>query len=180
MTRTSLEAHNCSLARTVDVIGDKWALMIVRDAFYGVRTFSAFQSRLGVSKTVLSERLTRLCDAGILIRTPTRDNSERQDYLLSDAGRDLFPVVIGLVQWGDRWIFGPGHEPIRILDRETGSPVQPVVVQARSGRVLTAGDTGFAAGPGATAETLATFAAADGARRRSAISQAQSTDGENS
>ena len=143
MTRTSLDGHECSLARTVDIIGDKWALMILRDAFYGTRSFSVFRASLGVASTVLSDRLKRLIDGGILDRVKVRDGVERYEYRLTAAGHDLFPIVVGLVQWGDRWVFGPGREPLHIVDRATGSPLQPVAVQARSGRVLSARDVSF-------------------------------------
>ncbi len=140
MTRTSLETHHCSIARTVDIIGDKWALMILRDAFYGTRTFSAFQSGLGIAKTVLSDRLQRLTDAGILEKHQNREGVDRSIYRLTDAGRELFPVVVALLQWGDRWVFGAGHEPMEILDRATGVPVERMAVRALDGRPLTARD----------------------------------------
>ena len=157
MTRTSLETHNCSLARTVDIIGDKWALMILRDAFYGVRAFSTFQSGLGIAKTVLSDRLQRLTEAGVLEKIQTREGVDRFEYRLTTSGRDLFPIIIALVQWGDRWVFGPGHEPLELVDRDTGAPVPAVTVQAHDGRVLAPRDVRFRAGPGASAETRAIF-----------------------
>lgn len=144
MTRTSLGAHNCSLARTVDIIGDKWALMILRNAFYGMRTFSAFQIDLGVAKSVLADRLKRLVDGRILEKVQSREGVERHEYRLTAAGGDLFPIVIGLVQWGDRWVFGPGREPMTILDRESGRPVQQVAVQSPGGRTLGPRDVTFA------------------------------------
>jgi DNA-binding HxlR family transcriptional regulator len=147
MTRTSLQDHHCSLARTADIIGDKWALMILRDAFYGVRSFSAFQSGLGIAKTVLSDRLQRLTDGGILERVQAREGVERYEYRLTEAGRDMFPIVIALVQWGDRWIFGAGQEPMQIVDRSSGAPVRPVSVQSRDGEVLTPRQVSFAQPP---------------------------------
>jgi DNA-binding HxlR family transcriptional regulator len=154
MTRTTLENHNCSMARAVDIIGDKWALMILRDAFYGVRTFTAFQSRLGLAKTVLSDRLQRLSQAGVLQRVRSREGVDRFEYRLTDAGRDLFPVVIALIQWGDRWVFGSGQEPLTIVDRQAKAPVRQVAVQAMDGRVLQPRDITYTIGPGATAEAF--------------------------
>ena len=90
MTRTSLEHFNCSLARTVDIIGDKWMLLIIRDAFYGVQSFSEFHERLGLAKTVLTARLQALVDADILDRVQTRPGVERYNYKLTPRGRDLF------------------------------------------------------------------------------------------
>lgn len=144
MTRTSFDHHHCSLARTVDVIGDKWALMILRDAFYGLRSFSAFQSSLGIAKTVLSDRLQRLTDGGILERVQAREGVERYEYRLTEAGRDMFPIVMALVQWGDRWIFGPGKEPLQMVERETGERVRPVSVQSLTGHNLTPRQVTFA------------------------------------
>lgn len=157
VTRTSLETHNCSLARTVDIIGDKWALMILRDAFYGVRAFSTFQSGLGIAKTVLSDRLQRLTEAGVLEKVQTREGVDRFDYRLTASGRDLFPIIIALVQWGDRWVFGPGYEPLELVDTAAGAPVKAVAVEAQDGRVLGPRDVRFRAGPGASAETRAIF-----------------------
>lgn len=140
MTRTSLRDHNCSLARTVDIIGDKWALLILRDAFYGTRSFSAFQTSLGVAKTVLSDRLQRLVDGGVLERTRVRDGVERFEYRLTVAGQELFPMIVALVQWGDRFIFGEGREPMTFLDRASGQPVCDIIVQSSTGNRLTARD----------------------------------------
>jgi DNA-binding HxlR family transcriptional regulator len=143
MARTSLADHHCSLARTADIIGDQWMLMILRDAFYGTRTFGGFQSSLGVAKTVLSDRLQRLTDVGIMERVQARDGVERYDYRLTEAGRALFPIVIALVQWGDRWIFGDGSEPMTIIDRATGTPIRPVEVQTTDGTPLGPRDVTF-------------------------------------
>ena len=147
MTRTSLQAHHCSLARTVDIIGDKWSLMILRDAFYGLRSFSAFQSSLGIAKTVLSDRLQTLSDGGILDRVRAREGVERYEYRLTPAGRDLFPIVIALVQWGDRWIFGHGYEPLQIVNLATSAPIRTVSVQSRDGEDLLPQQVGFAEAP---------------------------------
>lgn len=157
MTRTSLQDFNCSLARTVDIIGDKWMLLIIRDAFYGVQSFSEFQERLGLAKTVLSSRLQTLVDEDILKKVQTRPDVERYIYKLTPRGRDLFPVVVSLVQWGDRWVFGTGNEPVSILDKEQKAPIQPMGVQARSGAFLQPRDVSFAPGGGADDNTLALF-----------------------
>jgi len=159
MTRTSLEHFNCSLARTVDIIGDKWMLLIIRDAFYGVQSFSEFQERLGLAKTVLSSRLQTLIDEGILKKVQTKPDVDRYIYKLTQRGRDLFPVVVSLVQWGDKWIFGAGNEPVSILDKEQKAPIQSIGVQARSGAFLQPRDISFAPGGGADETTLALFEA---------------------
>src|SRR3954451_14459247 len=94
--------QDCSLARALEAIGERWTLLIVRDAFYGVRRFSDFQGHLDVPKAVLSDRLSGLVDDGILERTPDPDRPGRQVYELTDAGRDLWPVLHSLLVWGGR------------------------------------------------------------------------------
>ena len=159
MTRTSLEHFNCSLARTVDIIGDKWTLLIIRDAFYGVQSFSEFQERLGLAKTVLSSRLQVLVEEEVLQKIQTKPNVDRHIYKLTQRGRDLFPVVIALVQWGDKWIFGPGNEPVDIVDKAQSAPIQAIGVQARNGNFLQPRDVSFAPGSGADSDTLSLFEA---------------------
>lgn len=100
MKRKSLEDAPCPVARTLDVIGDWWSLLIVRDAFDGVRRFSEFQKGLGMAKNILSTRLRTLVAQGILEIAPASDGSAYQEYILTDKGRALFPVIVGLRQWG--------------------------------------------------------------------------------
>lgn len=100
MKRKSLEDALCPVARTLDVIGDWWSLLIVRDAFDGMRRFSEFQKGLGMAKNILSSRLRTLVAHGILEIAPASDGSAYQEYILTDKGRALFPVIVGLRQWG--------------------------------------------------------------------------------
>lgn len=100
MKRKSLEDAQCPVARTLDVIGDWWSLLIVRDAFDGVSRFSEFQKGLGMAKNILSTRLRTLVAHGILEIAPASDGSAYQEYILTDKGRALFPVIVGLRQWG--------------------------------------------------------------------------------
>lgn len=157
MTRTSFSEFNCSLARTVDIIGDKWTLLIIRDAFLGVQRFSEFQERLGVAKTVLSNRLDMLVENEILRKQPTSPEVERFLYKLTPRGKDLFVTVVSLLQWGDKWIFGEGHEPIEILDKEECISIQQLGVQAQSGKFLDARDVVYKPGPGANCQMLSLF-----------------------
>jgi DNA-binding HxlR family transcriptional regulator len=96
------EAQDCALARTLETIGERWTLLIVRDAFYGVRRFSDFQVHLDIPKAVLSDRLNGLVEGGVLERRPDPDHAGRQLYELTAAGRDLWPVIHSLVVWGNR------------------------------------------------------------------------------
>lgn len=149
MTRTSLDSLPCSWARAIDIVGDKWTLMILRDAFAGVSVFSDFRRNLGVAPNILSDRLDRLVTHGILDKRPVRPGVERYDYRLTARGKALFPVLTSLGQWGDKWIFGSDGEPVRVLDRKNRAPIQSVAVTARDGRYLEADDVVYAPGPGA-------------------------------
>ena len=143
MTRTSFKDFNCSLARTADIVGDKWSLLIIRDAFFGVERFSDFQNRLGVARTVLSNRLHMLVENEILEKKSTNPEADRFIYKLTPRGKDLYIAIISLVQWGDKWIFGQGQEPVEIIDKEQLAPIQRLGVQARSGRFLEVEDITF-------------------------------------
>lgn len=150
MTRTPLDTFNCSFARAVDILGDKWTLMILRSAMFGVSTFSEFRTGLGVAPAVLSDRLAHLCEHQVLERVQTRPDVDRYAYQLTQRGRELLPLVVVLFQWGDRWVFGPGGEPVQLMDLASQSPVQPVVVQARDGRAVELEALSAKAGPGAS------------------------------
>ncbi|MEL7540863.1 MAG: helix-turn-helix domain-containing protein, partial [Pseudomonadota bacterium] len=147
MTRTSLKDVNCSVAQFAEILGDKWSLLIVRDAFTGVSTFSEFQKRLNVSKNVLTERLNNLVRHGIMDRVQTRPDVERYTYELTARGKALFPIGTAIMQWGDKWVFGSEGEPVRVLDKETGAPVQSIVVLSRSGNLLELDDVEYQPGP---------------------------------
>ena len=103
MRRTSFEDMNCSVAQCLEVVGEWWSLLIVRDAFLGVRRFDDFQARLGISRNILNQRLNHLVDNGVLERLPYQDNPPRSEYRLTDKGRGLWHVVTAMRQWGDRW-----------------------------------------------------------------------------
>src|SRR5712692_2233716 len=103
MRRTSFSDMDCSVAQTLEVIGEWWTLLILRDSFQGVRRFDDFQRRLGVARNVLTQRLDRLVEQGILARRQYQDRPARYEYRLTAKGLDLYPVVIALMDWGDRW-----------------------------------------------------------------------------
>lgn len=147
MTRTSLADYTCSIARTLEVIGDQWSFLIVRDAFLGVETFTGFQQRLGVSRNILSQRLSNLVRHGILVKQPVLQKSKRHRYQLTERGRELFPIVIATLQWGDKWMFGSEGEPVQVLDAEKHAPVQRVGVMSRDGRFLQSQDVIYERGP---------------------------------
>jgi DNA-binding HxlR family transcriptional regulator len=125
---------NCSVARTLDVIGEWWTMLIVRDAFRGVTRFEDFHRGLGIARTVLSARLDRLVDLGIFTRRQYSDHPPRSEYLLTEKGRDLAPALIALTEWGDRWA-APDGPPILYRHSTCGSDVGHQVVCSTCGRV---------------------------------------------
>lgn len=102
MRRASFSGMNCSVAQTLEVVGEWWTLLIIRDALFGVTRFDDFSTRLGIARNVLTQRLDTLVEHGILIRDPYQDNPVRYDYRLTDKGRDLWTVINALRQWGDK------------------------------------------------------------------------------
>lgn len=131
----------CPVARSLDVVGDRWSFLIVRDAFDGVRRFGDFQRGLGVARNILSDRLRRLVDAGILASQPASDGSSYQEYVLTKQGTGLFPVIVALRQWGEGHLFGPGERHSVLVETKTGKKVAPMRAHAADGRVLTAAET---------------------------------------
>lgn len=153
--RTRLDDHNCSVARTLDILSDPWTLLIVRDAFIGVRRFRDFEAGLGVSKNVLSARLERLVEEGLLETVDAGRYGRRLEYQLTAKGKDLVVVMTALREWGDRWIFGEGHEPVQVLDRRTGRPVPRLRIMGEDGKPVPGAAMQMVAGPGASAATRA-------------------------
>jgi DNA-binding HxlR family transcriptional regulator len=123
MKRTSLGSHPCSIARALDIAGEWWTPLILRDVAYGVRRFRALQEDLGISANVLSDRLESLVREGLLETRPYQERPERHEYLLTEKGLDLVPALIALMQWGDRWAWDEERAPVRILHEECGEPV---------------------------------------------------------
>ena len=123
--RDSYRADNCSVARTLEVVGERWTLLVLREAFYGVHRFDDFQRHLGVARNVLTARLALLVERGVLARRPYREpgRRERNEYHLTEAGRDLLPAVVALMEWGDRHLADPAGPPVEIRHRDCGAPV---------------------------------------------------------
>ncbi|WP_344886178.1 helix-turn-helix domain-containing protein [Nonomuraea antimicrobica] len=134
MRRTRFDAWPCSIARTVDLVGDWWTPLVMREAFYGARRFEEFQQRLGVSRNVLTQRLERLVEENMLKRVPYQERPVRHEYRLTEKGRDFFTVLAAMIRWGDRWLSESDGPPVELRDRETGLPVELEVIDARTGR----------------------------------------------
>ncbi|TWB16511.1 HxlR family transcriptional regulator [Rhizobium sp. ERR 1071] len=135
VARKSLKGDYCPSARSLDVIGDWWSLLIVRDAFDGLTRFGEFQKSLGIAKNILTERLRTLVASGILELVPTSERGSRMEYRLTAMGKDLFPVMVALRQFGERHLFAPAEEHSLLVDRATGQPVQ-LDIRAQDGRSI--------------------------------------------
>lgn len=135
VARKSLKGDYCPSARSLDVIGDWWSLLIVRDAFDGMTRFGEFQKSLGIAKNILADRLKTLVQSGILEAVTATEGGTRLEYRLTAMGKDLFPVMVALRQFGERHLFAPHEERSRLVDRETGQSVH-LDVRAEDGRAI--------------------------------------------
>ncbi|MCA1395484.1 helix-turn-helix domain-containing protein [Bradyrhizobium sp. BRP56] len=140
MKRTAFAKAECPVARALDAIGDWWSLLIVRDAFDGLRRFGDFQKNLGIAKGMLTTRLRTLIELGVLEQVAASDGSAYQEYVLTRRGHDLFPIVVGLRQWGEAHLFARG-EPHSVLLDQAGQAVGQLVLPSKSGKPLSWADT---------------------------------------
>ena len=127
-------ALRCPLPQAIELIGEKWAFLILRGALNGLQHFEQFQAGLGIARNILSNRLSRMVEGGILQRLPDPDDRRRVVYSLTDKGEALLPVVLALRQWGEDW--GHGQQDIMLADQKTGRPVRRIGVLADDGREL--------------------------------------------
>jgi len=134
---------NCSVGLALEVLGERWTLLVLREAFYGVRRFSDFERAIACAKNLLSDRLTKLVAHGVLRRDAYREEGKRErfEYRLTDKGLELFPILIALMQWGDRWLAGPNGPPVEIMHRECGARVHAELRCAADHGGLSARDT---------------------------------------
>ena len=145
----SLADENCSLARTLAVIGDRWTLLVLRDAFLRVRRFEDFENSLGIARRVLSERLALLVEHGILAKVPYQERPTRYEYRLTGKGLDLYPVIISLVHWGDKHYAGKKGPPLLHTHLACGHDFKSVMACGACGEPLNAKDVRVRPGPGA-------------------------------
>lgn len=151
MLKNTYEGQACSIARSLELIGERWTLLIVRDVMNGRRRFDELQKGLGIARNVLSARLQRLVDEDILERRPYQRNPERYEYFLTEKGLDLWPALIALLAWGDRHSPTPAGPPMLIVHKECGRPVNDRGVCEACGEVLHARDARALPGPGLAA-----------------------------
>ncbi|QBR01009.1 winged helix-turn-helix transcriptional regulator [Paraburkholderia pallida] len=142
MTRQkSTNKETCPVARSVDVIGDRWSLLILRDVFDGIYRFGDIQRNLGVARNILSGRLASLVEEGILETRPASDGTAYQEYVLTAKGETLFPVIVALQQWGERHLFARGEQHSSLIDKATGKPLLFMSPRTREGHELAPRDT---------------------------------------
>ena len=173
MARKRFDGMNCSVAQALDVLGDWWTLLIVREAFFGTRRFRDFERHLGIAKTILAARLDHLVERGVFSREPVAGDGRALAYRLTPMGRDLLTVLTALREWSDRWIYGEGHEPVVMLDARTGRRPPPLRLREADGALLDVRHLVAAPGPGADAATRARFR-----RRRAAATEPTREKGE--
>ncbi|MCK6747014.1 helix-turn-helix transcriptional regulator [Enterobacter cloacae] len=137
MKRTRLEESTCPVARSLDIIGDWWSLLIVRDALRGIKRFGEFQKSLGIAKNMLTARLKLLVDECILRLQPASDGSAWQEYVLTDKGRALQTVLVALSQWGNEFLFAENECGTVLVDSEQRKPLRKLLLIADDGRELT-------------------------------------------
>jgi DNA-binding HxlR family transcriptional regulator len=145
MKLKSFEHFNCSLAQTLSVIGEHWTMLIIRDAFFGVRRFDEFHKSLGIARNVLSDRLKKLVQAGVLEKS---EGPGHPEYRLTEKGLALQPVMIAMTHWGDTYMPHPEGTRLTFIDRRDGKPIKPVAVYAADGRRLKPREIRAKAGPG--------------------------------
>ncbi|WP_345827969.1 helix-turn-helix domain-containing protein [Erwinia sp. HDF1-3R] len=136
----SLRTSECPVARTLESIGERWCLMIIREAFDDVRRFSEFQKNLGLAKNILASRLKHLVELGLFEICPASDGSAYKEYILTERGRSVFPIVVAMRQWGERYMFEEGETHSVLLDNVNGEPLQPLEVYSLQGHKLEPAD----------------------------------------
>jgi len=139
--KDALQDEPCPVARSVDLVGDRWSLLIVRDAFDGMRRFTDFQRNLGVARNILADRLRRLVEAGILATQSVAQDGAYQEYVLTARGQRLFPVVVALRQWGEGELFAPGEAHSDLVEKKTGKRLARMAPVGEGGNLLAPGDT---------------------------------------
>jgi DNA-binding HxlR family transcriptional regulator len=148
--RTSFEDMNCSVAQCLEIVGEWWSLLIIRDAFFGVRRFDDFQARLGISRNILNQRLKALVQNGIFERVSYQDHPPRSEYRMTEKGRDLWHVLTAMRQWGDRWA-APDGPPLKMRHSSCGRVVKAVATCSHCGEPLDIRSVAYEPGASAVA-----------------------------
>ena len=147
MKASEIGSINCGVAQTLSVIGDRWTMMILRNAFYGMKSFEAFQDHLGISTSVLSDRLNRLIQDGVLVKEASVHDRRSTVYRLTEKGIDLYPVMVALKGWGEKHHPNPKGKRLILVEKTTGTPIQGAAVLTEDGRAVSARDVTPLPGP---------------------------------
>lgn len=153
MTRTPLSDVACSIARATDLFGDAWTALIMRDVLVGIRRFDELAEDLGLSRKVLAARLARLVEEGVLTRERYQAGPPREEYVATEKGQELYPVLLALMAWGDKWYAGPAGPPAKVRHDACGHIATPVMTCDACKEPLTVADTTQLPGPGGKAGT---------------------------
>jgi DNA-binding HxlR family transcriptional regulator len=151
MEKSALGDFACSIARTLDIVGEWWTLLVLRDLFAGMSRFDQIQQDLGVASNVLAARLKRLLEAGLLEREVGPGDARVRIYRLTEQGRDLYPILLSLMAWGDKWLAEPGRQPVLVVHRTCGEVTAAVPSCSVCGKPLALEELDFQAGPGGRA-----------------------------
>lgn len=149
LTASKLSNAECSVSRAAEILGDRWSLLIMREAFYGIKRFDEFQKFVGLSPNILSDRLGKMVEAGVFERIPLPDHSRRFEYRLTDMGRDFFPAYLALKKWGDDWLAETAGPQVEFRHRRSGRPVEMPRLLTKGGRQLQFEDVEVVPGSGA-------------------------------
>jgi DNA-binding HxlR family transcriptional regulator len=168
MLKRTYEGQNCSIARALELVGERWTLLIVRDAFLGLHRFDEFQASLGVAPNTLTDRLNRLVGEGIMERSAYSERPPRFEYRLTEKGRELAVPILALMQWGDRHL---SQKPPRIARRRSDRSGVRAVLVARDDQLVSPAEIEVVAGPGLVASARPARAGTGSARRHSGAAQ---------
>ena len=155
MLGRTYDGQNCSIAKSLELIGERWTMLIVREVFLGNRRFDEIATRLDIARNVLTARLTRLVDEGVLTKARYQERPERFEYRLSEKGIELWPTIITLMKWGDRYYAPPEGKPRIVRHRDCGGEVTGHLTCDRCGASLTAREVVSEPGPGVSAPAAA-------------------------
>ena len=147
MKRSSVSHLNCSIAQSLDIVGEWWTLLVLRNILMGQRRFEAIQADLGIARNILSDRLSTLVDNGVLERVKYQDSPPRYEYRLTEMGSELFDVLMTLMAWGDKWL-SPDGPPLLLVHEECGETTRPVLTCEHCGEPLTVRTVKLRRGPG--------------------------------
>ncbi|MEM8860094.1 MAG: helix-turn-helix domain-containing protein [Chloroflexota bacterium] len=148
MRWNEIKNEPCSIARTLSVIGDRWTLLIIRNAFMGTRRFDDFQAQLGVTRHLLTDRLNLLVEEEVMRKVPYQEQPTRYEYRLTKKGVELYPVLMALVKWGDNWMTDEKGVPLEYVNRETGEIIEPVLIDKHTGEPIDPRKVDVKLGPG--------------------------------